>query len=123
LLKLPPTTEGFNENVAHAHLQVAIWKSVLDQSPPDLDPTVYGWTKDSDAETLSPITVPKGIPLAPVELLKLIICTCHSELPCSTKRCGCLTIGIACTVFCGCLGDGQCWNNASSDDEDEEETD
>ena len=53
-------------------------------------------------------TVPKGACLAPEELLKLIKCTCHCELPCSAHKCGCRRTGIACTGFCGCHNDGQC---------------
>ena len=34
LQSLPPTNEAFTENVARAHLQVAIWKQALELNPP-----------------------------------------------------------------------------------------
>ena len=41
LRSLPPTSEAFEQNVARAHLQVAIWLHALDPNPPVLDPTPY----------------------------------------------------------------------------------
>ncbi len=42
LCSLPPTSEAFVENVRRCHLQVAIWKSALEDSPPQMDPRSYG---------------------------------------------------------------------------------
>ena len=39
LCSIPPTTEAFTENVHGCHLQVAIWKAALLESPPDMDST------------------------------------------------------------------------------------
>ncbi len=120
LQSLPPTTEAFRENVAHAHLQVAIWKCALDLDPPDLNPTDFGWSKDIHTGSLTATTVPAGTPLAPQKLLKLIKCTCKGEIPCGTRRCSCRNAGIVCTMFCECHSDGQCWNS-TMDDEDSED--
>jgi len=47
LATLPPTNEAFGENVARAHLQVAIWKQALKSDPPSLQPNSYGWGQNS----------------------------------------------------------------------------
>ena len=52
LKTLPPTSESFAENVKRVHLQTAIWKSAEEQSPPDLDPTLFGWTKEPTTGSL-----------------------------------------------------------------------
>ncbi len=41
LASLPPTNEAFNENVAGAHLQVAVWGNALQPDPPAIDPTAF----------------------------------------------------------------------------------
>ena len=38
LQTLPPTNEAFRENIARAHLQVAIWRHASEPNPPDLNP-------------------------------------------------------------------------------------
>ena len=102
LCSLPPTNESFEENVKRAHLQTAIWKSALDLEPPDLNPMLYGWSKDEIAKSLVPITVPKNTSLAPNKILQLIRCSCSSEEPCRSLRCGCHHAKLPCTIFCSC---------------------
>ena len=46
LCSLPPISEAFKQNVARAHLQVAIWLHALDPNPPVLDRTSYGWSQE-----------------------------------------------------------------------------
>ena len=46
LCSIPPTTEAFTENVHICHLQVAIWKAAILESPPEMDATRYGWKLD-----------------------------------------------------------------------------
>ena len=84
LASLPPTTEAFGENVARAHLQGAVWKNALEPDPPALEPTENGWSCEDSSKSLTPTTLPDDTPLAPVELLKLIKCSCGSELACKT---------------------------------------
>ena len=81
------------------------------------NPTDHGWEKGKDGE-LYPVTVPKSVPLAPEELLKLIKCNCKKYLPCSTQRCGCRSTGIVCTVFCACQGEN-CWISIGPNTEDD----
>ena len=87
LASLPPTNEAFGENVAHAHLQVATWRHALKSEPPSLQPSAYGWEQDCE-NCLIPKTVPECTSLAPMELLKLIRCSCESDMPSKSQRCG-----------------------------------
>ena len=71
--------------------------------------------------TTLPIGVPDNVALAPPEILKLIKCSCDSETPCRTKRCGCVSSGLPSTVFCVCmLNDCLNANKKVKEDEDDE---
>ena len=65
LCSLPPTSEAFEQNIARAHLQVAILLHALDPNPPVLDPTSYGWSQEKGSTALSPTTVPPDITVSP----------------------------------------------------------
>ena len=111
LASLPPTNEAFNENVARTHLQVSVWRNALQPDPPAIDPTAFGWSLEEAHKTLIPTTLPSDTPLVPDdELLKLVRCSCRSETPCETERCGCSSASLACSVSCACQG-GQCCFN------------
>ena len=64
LASLPPTNEAFNENVARAHLQMAVWRNALQPDPPAIDPTAFGWSREEGSKTLIPTTLPSDTPLA-----------------------------------------------------------
>ena len=125
LKSLPPTTEAFQENVARAHFQVAVWRHSLEADPPSLEPTNNGWCKEEGSQLLCPTTVQNDVPLAPEGLLKLIKCSCSRDRPCKTQKCGCCSSGMACSLFCSCQGGQQCWNPLSmqGNEEDQEEED
>ena len=106
LKTLPPTTSAFIEHVNRAHLQVAISKSALHDSPPDINPTDYGWETDHQG-ILVPRTVLKGTLYAPPNILRLIRCQCKTS-ECRTAACNCANIG--CTMFCLCEGGATCEN-------------
>ena len=53
----------------------------------DLKP--YRWLNNEATQTLSPVTVGRGVEPAPEDILKLIKCQCESESPCSSLRLGC----------------------------------
>ena len=86
LCSLPPISDAFEQNIARAHLQVAIWLHALDPNAPVLDPTSYGWSQEEGRTALSPTTVTPDTSLAPTELLKLIKCSCRSEMPCRFNK-------------------------------------
>ena len=119
LNSLPPTDEAFMENVRRCHLQVAIWKSALCDSQPQMNPCEYGWELDQHGVPIL-YAVPAGTCLAPPSILKLIHCN-YKTSSCQTASCGCSKIG--CTIFCLCGGEEACRNplihrQYQSDDED-----
>ena len=124
LCSLPPTSEAFGQNVARAHLQVAIWHHALDPKSPVLDPTSYGWSQEEGSTALSPTTVPPDTALSRTGLLKLIKCSCRSEMPRSTNKCSCNSSDMAYSPFCACQGGQACQNESGKyvlRDEDEED--
>lgn len=108
LQSLPPTSEALAQNVARAHIQVAVWKNSLDPNPPDLDPLAHGWYMNDGC--LAPVMLPSNTALAPDALLKMVKCECKKDKPCHTRRCSCNNSGMSCTIFCYCNQHGQCWN-------------
>ena len=130
---LHPTYGSFKENVARAHLQVSIWRKALEPNPPAIDPLTHGWTRLRGSTSLTPTSVAEGISLVPVDILKMIKCSCDSNVPCKSKRCGCHNANMACTEFCGCGGGEACFNqktrelseaeNADSANEDNDNPD
>lgn len=108
LCSLPPTDESFQENVKRAQLQTCVWKCALEHNPPAMDPSEYGYFKDVDSKCLLPTTIPDNVALAPAEIMKLIKCSCESNLPCRGNRCGCTNAKLACTMFCSCHSIGCC---------------
>ena len=52
LQTLPPTTEAMQENVASAHLHVAIWRHANESQLPVLDPVKHGWQRDGKSLVL-----------------------------------------------------------------------
>ena len=127
LQNLQPTNEAFTENVAWAHLQVAILKQALELNPPNVDPLTHGWTRHDGSTSLTPTTVPDNVPLAQMPL-KMIKCSCDSVTPCNSRRCGCQNANMACTSFCTCQGGGGCFNpktreRIQAEDESDDEMD
>ena len=75
---------------------------------PNLDPTEYGWCKDEETKSLQPVTLPPSKLPAPYYIPKLVCCSCASEKPCHSSRCGCVVDHLACTAFCHCQGSSIC---------------
>ena len=110
LKSLPPTSEAFDQNVRRAHFQVSVWRAVLEKDPPELAPTNFGWEKDEASRSLLPVTIPEGVALAPMDVLK-----CNQVRLCNgpampTARCMCGTAQMSSTIFCGCHGMEECCN-------------
>ena len=61
------------------NFQECIWKSALDEEPPNLHSLKFGWVKDDRTTSLGAIPLPQNIPLAPAEVLITIQCTCSSD--------------------------------------------
>ena len=118
LCSIPPTSESFTENVHICHLQVAIWKAALLESPPEMDSTKYGWELDH-LGIMVPRSVPSGTLSAPPDILQLIHCNGKAS-GCRTVAWSCTKSG--CTIFCLCEGAEACENPLTrSQTEDESE--
>ena len=81
---LPPSNEPFNENVARDHIQVAVWRNVLQPIPTGMYPAAAGLSLDDESKTRFPTTLHTDTPIVPYDLLKLVICSCSSGIPCET---------------------------------------
>ena len=46
-----------------AHIQVSVWKAILENDHPEFVPIGYGWEKDEASESLLPVTAPEGAAL------------------------------------------------------------
>lgn len=113
LESLPPTTETFRENAMRAHLQVSWWKSATLAALPDHDACQFGWTLEDGQ--YRPTQMQPRLATMPPELMKIMKCGCASATPCNNRRCSCVSAGMACTEFCGCIGD--CHNSSQEPDE------
>ncbi len=51
LKSLPPMKEAFEQHVKRAHYQVCLWKGALEQNPPSLDATMFGWQRNDASKT------------------------------------------------------------------------
>ena len=106
LCTLPPTSDALIQNIHRCHLQVATWKAALLESPPNMDPTDYGWELDHQS-ILMPRTLPSETLTAPPHILQLMHCNCKTS-GCRTASCSCSKLG--CTVFCLCESWDSCKN-------------
>ena len=105
LCPIPPaTTEAFTENVHMCHLQVAIWKAALLESPPEMESTKYDWELDH-LYNLVPRTGPSGTFSAPPDILQVIHCNCKAS-GCRTAACS--GTKRRCTISCLCEGAEAC---------------
>ena len=83
----------------------ADWRASLESNPPDLDPVLYGWSRDQTSNMLVfPEPLPRDVSPAPFDVPKMIRRGCSSTRPCSTMRCSCSAARLSCSVFCGCQG-------------------
>lgn len=123
LKSLPPTTEAFKQNALRAHLQLAIWRHAVNADPPDLHPSSYGWSKVEGSTSVIPTTVADDVVLVPDELLKVIRCSCSSDIACKSSRCSCTSASLLCSVFCVCRGGQSCKNYKNMEQREDEDDD
>ena len=100
LSKLSPTTESFTENAKRANFQACTWMHALIDLVLLHVPESYGWLGNEATQTLSPVTVLRGVEHAPEDIVKLIKCQFESESPSVLLRCGCYKVRLGCTMFC-----------------------
>ena len=121
LISLPPTNESFKPNVLRTHMQCCIWKHADKANPPDIEPPMHGWKRDTINKTLTPTLLPANTPVAPDSILQLIKCGCESS-----ARHSCSRAMLPCTICCGYEGGLDCSNEHTKtsvedipDDEDD----
>ena len=122
---LPPTQSVFELHVARAHLQAAIWKGSLKQSPLDLDPLTHGWSNGTEHIGMVPLAIPNSVSPVPEEILKMINSGCSSMSRCSSMHCSCSSARLSCSLFCSCHADESCMNKqtiVASQENDENES-
>ena len=95
-----------------AQLQMAVWRNALQP----INPTSFGWSLEEGSKTLIPTSLPSDTLLATDDLLKLVRCSCSSETPCRTHRCGCSNASLAYSVFWACQGGQGCFNERTRQD-------
>ena len=102
---LPPTSATAKYHSLRTYHQVQAWKVV------ELNAEEWGW-KVTDCK-MTPVQ--NDLEPAPQELLQFVRCNCKAG--CGTKRCGCRSIRLECTVAYGeCTG--MCKNASELDDTD-----
>ena len=115
---LPPTDEALAQHSLRCHIQVMIWKAALNERPPDMDITDFGWYMKEGI----PHPVTGVAEVAPPELLKTVACSCKSlNRRCSTDICSCKGGGLSCTTYCKCEGGPECHNEHTIRDNDEDD--
>ncbi|MCP3901341.1 MAG: hypothetical protein GY707_16680 [Desulfobacteraceae bacterium] len=75
LKSLLPMKEAFEQHVKCAHYQACLLKNALEQNPPSLDATMFGWQRNDASKTLEPVMLAECLH----EILELISCGCKSE--------------------------------------------
>ena len=107
---LPPSS-----NAAKLH-SLRVFFTIQEGLGNFLDPTEYGYyVRDNRIE---PIT--SSDPVAPLELLKTIVCNCNKSR-CSGGKCTCKSYGLNCTEFCGCNDKCENLDRDKTIDENEED--
>ena len=92
------------------NFQECIWKSALDEEPPNLHSLKFGWVKDDRTTSLGAIPLPQNIPLAPAEVLITIQCTCSSDASdVDVPKFSFLSL------FCKCGGSNRCFNRMTNE--------
>ena len=77
------------------------------------------YNKDKAAKSLAAVHVLPNTDLALSYIQELIKCSCSSEPPCASAKCGCKKAGMPCCVFCVCkITD--CYRAQTHEDDDDD---
>lgn len=99
---LPPTSAATEYHSMRVYYQVQTWRETAGH----LKPEEWGW-KIKNSQLLP---VQTHLPAAPEKLTKIFRCNCKTG--CSTSRCSCKRIPIACTWMCGVCKGESCANSS-----------
>ena len=89
LESLPPTDDSFFQNLKGSHLQIAVWRYLLNADPPTVDLYLYGWGKDGEIKYLISLPVAPDVCLVPEQIMKVVRCGYTSENLCKSRNCSC----------------------------------
>ena len=104
-----------SENVKGAHLQTCIWKSAMDSNPPGLNPTNFGWIKNTNSKILAPVLFLQiNCPHLKFYSRWFAVGVPPIGLHCATARCGCCASQLACTIFCNWFLTSNCQNSLTN---------
>ena len=109
LASLPPTNVAFNENVAHSLSGGSMEEGTATRSTGNWHNNFW-LVAGRSIQNSYPDNTSQWHPAAPDDLLKLVRCSCSSETPCKTQRCGCSRASLACSMFCASQGGQGCFN-------------
>jgi hypothetical protein len=103
---LTPTDGSLDQHILRSHLQAMLWKAADQNDHPAVDICDFGWKMKDGC----PQPNKGAAAFAPTELMKIIACACTSENSCARRTCSCNAAHVSCTSFCKCLGEIQCHN-------------
>ena len=118
--QLPPTKDAFKRHVQRANFQAAVWKRAFlpNYVLPSLDS--HGWIIENNVLCI------QWMDQQPASEALMLLISCGCKTNCSTRRCSCVSQGLACTDGCKC---GEACQNSTqrasiddTDDESDEET-
>lgn len=120
LKNLPPTNEALILNIKRAHYVAFMLQHCITGCPPVLDPCDYGWEKRENGESITPTMLPRGVDVAPEQVLKMTRCNCSSS-QCKSRKCACVKADVKCSEFCGCKNCENTTDLHSNEDSDDDE--
>ena len=98
LENIPPTQAALKQHIKRACYQANIWNQSLISKPELLNPSDWGWTKDTSGWQPLWTTLPE----AAKSFQELIHCGCKKLC---TGHCKCKKAALKCTALCWCSGD------------------
>ena len=98
LENIPPTQAALKQHIKRACYQANIWNQSLISEPELLNPSDWGWTKDTSGWQPLWTTLPE----AAKSCQELIHCGCKKLC---TGHCKCKKAALKCTALCWCSGD------------------
>lgn len=101
---LPPTEDAFSQHNLRAAFQLLIWRNANIVCPELPPPTNFGWTTDTQSNTLVPVLITKSA--RPIVIENTVFCKC--KLKKCVGNCSCKKAGVDCVVGCYC--ERQCIN-------------
>ena len=116
---LPPTKDALVLHVKRSHYHCLVWKRALETHPHLPSVLDSGW-RLVEASTGSALLEPQLLTTRPSSAVCLELASCGCSVSptfCSTRRCKCTRLGLACTRACRCKDN--CRNPRSVEQEED----